>query len=88
MAAGRPVIGTTIGLDGIGVIDGVQACIADDPEQMASALVEVLLRDELADALARSGRAHVEREFGWDQIGAEFVALVSSFLEAQPIGLA
>jgi glycosyltransferase involved in cell wall biosynthesis len=83
MAAGRPVVGTTIGLDGIGAVDGTGARVADDPEAFASAVVETLTRDDIAGSLARSGRAHVERDFGWDRIGSQFVAIVSELLERE-----
>ncbi len=83
MAAGRPVVGTRIGLDGIGAVDGTGARVADDPEAFASAVVETLTRDDVAHSLAKSGRAHVERHFGWDRIGSQFVAMVSELLERE-----
>jgi glycosyltransferase involved in cell wall biosynthesis len=81
MAAGRVVVGTTIGLDGIGAVDGVNALVRDDPRSFANAVVEVLERDERARLLAEAGRALVESRFGWDRIGARFVAMVSELLE-------
>lgn len=77
MAAGRPVVGTTTGLSGLGITDGVHARIADDPAAMADALGEVLRRDALADSLARAGRAHVEHRFDWTRIGAQLVELAT-----------
>lgn len=81
MAAGRPVVGTRVGLDGIGVVDGVQALVADGADALAAAVVRPLQSDELAEALAASGRAHVEGRFGWDRIGGQFVAMVSELLD-------
>jgi glycosyltransferase involved in cell wall biosynthesis len=81
MAAARPVVGTAVGLAGIGVRDGLNAVVADQPEKLAAGVVEVLRRDDLASALGQSGRTHVERHFGWDQIGARFVALAAELLE-------
>ncbi len=83
MAACRPVIGTTIGLDGIGAVDGTGARVVDDPEAFASAAVETLTRDDLANSLAKLGRAHVERSFGWDHISSQFVSMVSELLERE-----
>jgi polysaccharide biosynthesis protein PslH len=77
LAAGRPVVGTTIGLEGIGVVDGVHALVADEPAAFARAVVRALRDDELARSLAAAGRAHVAGRFGWDRIGERFVALVS-----------
>ena len=44
---------------------------------MADALVQALRRDELADSLARAGRAHVEHRFDWTRIGAQLVELAT-----------
>lgn len=71
MAAGRPVVGTTIGLEGLGILDGVHARVADEPAAMADALIELLTSDASADALAAAGRLHVEAHFDWVAIGAK-----------------
>lgn len=80
MAACRPMVGTTVGLDGIGLEDGVHGRIADQPAQMAQAIVETLRSDELAQSLGQAARDHVERHFGWDRIGADFVALAEELM--------
>jgi glycosyltransferase involved in cell wall biosynthesis len=82
MGAGRPVVGTTVGLEGIGVVDGVHARVADDAGAFAEAVIETLQRDELANSMAEVGRAHVESRFGWDRIGARFVDMVSELLDS------
>lgn len=82
MASGRPVVGTTVGLEGIGAIDGTHALIRDDPAAIACGVVEALERNELARALGEAARRHVERSFGWDRVGAQFVAAVSELVPA------
>lgn len=86
MAAGRPVVGTTIGLEGLGAVDGRDMLIADDAIAMAGALVELLTSDERATSLAAAGRAHVEQHFGWDAIGRTFLATLAELLKSQPPG--
>ena len=71
MAAGRPVVGTRVGLEGLGVTDGVNAVVADSADDFASGVVRVLQDDEFARSLAAAGRDHAER-FAWDRIGADF----------------
>lgn len=80
MAAGRPVVGTAVGLEGIGADDGTHALVRDDPAAMAAAVVDTLERDELAHALGEAARTHVERSFSWDRVGAQFVAAVSELM--------
>lgn len=77
LAAGRPVVGTTLGLGGLGLVDGVDALIADEPVAFAAAVVRVLRDDGLATSLAGTGRSTAER-FGWDAIGDRFAALIAS----------
>ena len=48
MAAARPLVGTSVGLEGLGIIDGVQARVVDDPSAMAVALIEILRDDVIA----------------------------------------
>jgi glycosyltransferase involved in cell wall biosynthesis len=80
MSAGRPIVGTHIGLEGIGIEDRVHARIADDAEGFAAAMIE-LLQSDSANTLGRAARSHVERRFGWDRVGDDFVRLVSTLLD-------
>ncbi len=77
MAVARPVVGTTVGLEGLGIIDGRQAFVADLPEAFAAAVVKTLRSDQLSRGMGAAGRQHVERGFGWDRVGERFVAAVS-----------
>jgi glycosyltransferase involved in cell wall biosynthesis len=65
MAASRPLVGTSIGLEGLGLVDGEHARIVDDAEEMAAAIVELCRSDDHASALAAAGRRHVEDHFDW-----------------------
>jgi glycosyltransferase involved in cell wall biosynthesis len=78
MAAGRPVVGTTIGLGGLGLIDGQHAAFADDPPTFAASVCRALQDDDWATSLAAGGRRVVEECFDWRQIGRRFVNLVLS----------
>ncbi len=80
MGAGRPIVGTHIGLEGIGIQDRVHARIADDAAGFAAAIIE-LLQNDSANALGRAARSHVEQRFGWDRVGDDFVRLVSTLLD-------
>jgi glycosyltransferase involved in cell wall biosynthesis/GT2 family glycosyltransferase len=73
MAAARPVVGTTIGLEGLAIADGVHARVVDDPRKMADAIVELLRDDAAAAAFASAGRAHVVTHFSWTAIANRLV---------------
>jgi glycosyltransferase involved in cell wall biosynthesis len=72
MAAGRPVVGTTIGLEGLGIVPGRHALVADDPAGFADAVARLLRDDELAGGLATAARRLVEEVHGWDPIAAAY----------------
>ncbi len=80
MASGRPLVGTTIGLEGIGIVDHEHALVADDPDSMAGAIRELLADDALCSRLASAARAHVERYFSWEAIGAQMVGVMDDLL--------
>jgi glycosyltransferase involved in cell wall biosynthesis len=69
LAWGLPVVTTTLGASGLGLVDGRQALIADDPAAFARAVQRLLKDDELWMTLSVEGRAFVEERFGWHQIG-------------------
>lgn len=63
MAAGCPVVTTSIGNEGIGATSGEHLLTADDPAAFAGAVMR-LLRDEAERArLAENGRAFVQARF-------------------------
>jgi glycosyltransferase involved in cell wall biosynthesis len=76
MAAGRPVVGTAVGLEGLGVEAGRHALVADDPAGLADAIVSLCADTELAARLAAGGRQLVEARYGWDDIGRRLTAVL------------
>ena len=83
MAAGRPVVGTTIGLEGLAVEDGVQALVADDAATFAKRVVEVVGDDALAQRVAAAGAAHARVRFAWDRIGRQYLDTLLSLVQRQ-----
>jgi glycosyltransferase involved in cell wall biosynthesis len=83
MAAARPVVGTSIGLEGLGIVDGRDARIADDPAVMANAVVELLRCDATAQQVAASGRRLVEERYSWDDLAARFAEGLDALLESR-----
>jgi polysaccharide biosynthesis protein PslH len=84
MAAGRPVVGTKLGLEEVGIEAGRHAVIADDPAQIAEATGALLADRERAERIAAEGRALVEH-FRWSMILRPLEELYRSWLE-QPAG--
>lgn len=72
MAAGRPVVSTTIGLEGIDAVPGRHALIGDGPEGMADGVERMCRVRREAEELARAGRALVDERYGWAPIADAF----------------
>jgi ribosomal protein S18 acetylase RimI-like enzyme len=70
MAMERAVVSTTSGCGGLGLRHCVNVWIADQPGDFANAIQTLLGDRELRQQFARAGRTHIERGFGWKEIGA------------------
>jgi glycosyltransferase involved in cell wall biosynthesis len=76
LAAGRPVVGTSIGLEGLDLVDGQHALVADDPQAFATAILRLLGDDQLAAGLVTAGRRLVEDRYSWSHIADRFAEAV------------
>jgi glycosyltransferase involved in cell wall biosynthesis len=76
MAAGVPVVSTTVGAEGLRYEDGDDIVIADDPASIASACVRLLNDDGARRALANNALKRAEREFSWEAVSREFEAIL------------
>jgi len=74
MASGCPVVSTTIGAEGIDLVDGEHVLLADGAAAMAAAVVRLLADPALAAALARRARDLAAARYDWDTIAARLVA--------------
>jgi glycosyltransferase involved in cell wall biosynthesis len=77
-AAGRPVVGTSVGLAGLDVEDGVHALVADDASGFAERVVALLTAQVDAETLVRNARELVEKKYSWAMIGDQFSQAVLS----------
>jgi len=68
MAWGIPVVTTTIGAEGMGLQDGVDALIADTSEDFAERVIQLHEKPELWESLAQNARKRVEREWSPDAV--------------------
>jgi glycosyltransferase involved in cell wall biosynthesis len=76
MALGTPVVATSKGAEGLVAQDGVHLLLADRPELFAQQVIRLLRDEPLRNKLAGQARQLVEAQYDWQQIGAQFVALV------------
>lgn len=81
LACGRPVVGTSVGLEGLGLRDGEHARILDEPTGMADAVAELLIDHDAAVRVGRAGRQRVVERFDWGDIGRSFAAVATAGLD-------
>lgn len=70
MAAGIPVVSTSIGAEGLAVNPGVNILLADTPEEMARVLLELRQSHEMWQQLSRAGRELAQTRYDWCTIGS------------------
>lgn len=68
MAHGVPVVTTTVGAQGMGLQHGVDVLIADEPASFASAVVNLLTDEGLAELIRKNATNHVARHFTPNQV--------------------
>jgi glycosyltransferase involved in cell wall biosynthesis len=71
MSAGRAVISTTVGAEGLPVTHDRNILLADDPAAFASAVIRVLQDDDLRIRIARAG-LELAREYDWKGVARSF----------------
>lgn len=68
LAMERAVVSTTIGAEGLDVVDDRHVLLADDPQSFAESVLRILNKPERGKELATEGRRLVEQRYGWDAL--------------------
>jgi glycosyltransferase involved in cell wall biosynthesis len=78
MAAGVPVVSSTVGAEGLRYEDGKDIVLADDPGAFAAACVRLLSDDSARGAIAHNALERTQKEFSWEAVSREFEAILES----------
>jgi glycosyltransferase involved in cell wall biosynthesis len=78
MAAGTPVVSTTIGAEGLPLRDGEHLFLADDPASFAERCLELLEQPALAERMSETARSLVAAEFSWERVSRNFEDVLES----------
>jgi|SRR5579884_207115 len=78
MAAGLPVVTTSIGAEGLGLVDGREVVIADSPSPIADAVVRLMRDPRFAAGLVATARRRAEAEFEWTVIAPHLLELFAT----------
>ncbi|HBY62919.1 MAG TPA: glycosyl transferase family 1, partial [Solibacterales bacterium] len=71
MAAGLPVVSTTVGAEGLEV-DGTEIALGDTPRDFADACLRLLAGEEARRRQAAAALSRVAARFSWEQVARSF----------------
>ena len=80
MAMGCPVVSTTLGAEGLDVVDGENCLIADSAPDFAAAILRLLADPALQQRLSHAARELVTNRFGWPVVTRRFEEICLSAL--------
>lgn len=75
MALGRPVVSTTLGVEGLDIMPREHFLAADTAADFAAAILRLFDDAALSAQLARSARARLEERFSWAHVARQFEAI-------------
>jgi polysaccharide biosynthesis protein PslH len=82
-AAGKPIVSTRVGAEGLELEAGKEIILADDPAEFARSVVTLLGDPERRDVIARSGRAAVVERYGYPILKRTLETLIASLTPAE-----
>ncbi len=84
MAHHIPIVSTAVGCEGIDLVDGTHALIADDPLTFVDACLSLLASGQERQRLADASVELFEQRYTWDAIGDRVVDLVREVTSSEP----
>lgn len=81
MAAGLPVISTSVGAQGLEVRSGLQMVLADEPDDFVRKLVALLQDRDGRERMARAARSYVQSHYSWQMLGGKFAGFCAATVE-------
>jgi glycosyltransferase involved in cell wall biosynthesis len=86
MSKAKPIISTRVGAEGIDVVNGESALLADDPAGFAAHVESVLADASLAKRLGAAARSLAETSYSWPALVTSLEGFYQKLLSAPPMG--
>lgn len=83
LSMARPVVTTTVGAEGIEVVDGEHLLIADDAKLFAEKTIGLLRDPARAAGLGENGRRLMLEKYDWDIIGGKMNSIYEDLLKGK-----
>jgi glycosyltransferase involved in cell wall biosynthesis len=81
LAMGKAIVSTSIGAEGLDLVDGKDILLADTDEIFAQKVIALLNNKELRMSLSNNGRANVEKKYAWNVIGPLLLDVYSNIVK-------
>ena len=78
MSYGLPVVTTSVGAEGIGLVDGENALIVDRPDDFADAIVRLYTEENLWNKISTKSIEHIEKNYSEEVISKKIAELFNS----------
>lgn len=78
--AGCPVVSTSIGIEGIDAVSGVNSMVADSAESFASACLELAGSADLRNRISRNALLHVKSEYSSEVVRGKRLSIYKALL--------
>ena len=80
MASGVPVVTTTLGAEGLGARDRIEAIIANKEGEMIAGIENLLNDKDLFAEIFHNARALIEKKYNWDTITSDLEKVYKSLI--------
>lgn len=84
LSMGLPVVSTTIGAEGLSLVDDVHLLRADSTAAFATSIVTLLRNPGMRRSLGEAGRHLMEENYGWRTIAHQFESLCRTAITQTP----
>lgn len=78
MALGTPVVSTTKGAEGLNLVADDEILIADEPDNFARAVIDLLGSPARRAHLAVAGQRRIAESYSWQRVGQPFLELIDT----------
>jgi glycosyltransferase involved in cell wall biosynthesis len=87
MGMSKAMVSTRIGVEGLPVRDGDHLILADEPDEFAAAVTNLLADGEQGNRIERNARRFVETHSSWAKVADVFAEICSRIADPQKIGV-
>jgi sugar transferase (PEP-CTERM/EpsH1 system associated) len=87
MTMGLPTVSTTIGAEGLPVVDGEHLVLADEPEAFAQACIALVNDQARCEAMGNAADSYVREHFGWHGVAKRFAEFCQAAIPVVPASL-